>query len=163
MTANECRGVPPSLGSHTFGWFALCVRPSLTRPLCLVCSQDLDLVCSGEHRCCLDILLCLSPFICCSLYAHVTLLLGLVIFSADTTVQVCIPGCGNTHFTLRPTFGATVKDLQHADVSCALVRTQADQSSKFGSTVFCYEVILKPLTGISTGLGVCLGSMYNFT
>ena len=104
------------LWGYTISWLsclllvcALCLCPSLGLLCRLRCSRDVDLVCSGEHRCCLDILLCLSPFICCSLYTHVMWLLGLIFCSTDTTVQVYIPGCGKTHLTLRPTFGPTAK------------------------------------------------------
>lgn len=65
------------LWRHTGSWLShlglacpshLC--QSLTLLLCFMCSQGLDLLCAGEHRCCLDILLALSPFIFCSIHPH---------------------------------------------------------------------------------------------
>lgn len=131
-----------ALWCHTISWLSrlwlvcpLCICQSLGLLLFFMCLQGLDLECSGEHRCCLDILLRLSLFICCSSHTHITLLLGLIFCPTHTTVQVYIPGCGKTHFTLRPTFGTTVKGLQCGDVSCALVRTLLGRASKFGHTV----------------------------
>lgn len=82
VTADQCYGVMLYFGSHTICWRAFCTSVNLWLLLCFMCSQGLDL-CSCEHGCCLDLLLCLSPFICCNSHTHVNTAAGSDV-SSDT-------------------------------------------------------------------------------